>query len=163
MWRSENGLIQFKSDAPLEMIKAESKALKGIIDPSTKSFAFNLKINTFQGFNSDIQQTHFFENYLEQKKYPNATFTGKIIEDITFNVPGTYSIRAKGNLEIHGITKERIIRGTLTIKEGSAHIQTSFLVPVADHGIAIPKIVKQKIAEQITVDIEIDFAEVVKL
>lgn len=163
MWKAEHGKAQIKSDAPLEVIKAESKALKGLIDPATKAFAFTLNINSFEGFNSEIQKVHFSENYMEQKKYPQATFSGKIIEDIPFAVPGTYSVRAKGNLEIHGVTRERIIRGTLTIKNGSAHVTSSFLVPVSDHGIAIPRIVKQKIAEEIAVIMDIDFAEVIKL
>lgn len=156
---SERGTASFKSDAPLEIIQAESNALRGVISPSSKSFAFTVNINSFQGFNSDIQRTHFLENYMEQKRYPQATFTGKIIEDIPFDTPGTYSVRAKGELDIHGIKKERIIRGDLIIKNGTAHLSTNFTVPVADHGIAIPKIVKQKIAEQIIVNIDIDFVQ----
>lgn len=155
----EHGKANIKSEAPLELIKAESKTLRGAIDPATKSFAFTIRINSFEGFNSEIQQTHFLENYMEHKKYPQATFKGKFIEDIPFDTPGTYSVRAKGMLEIHGIAKERIIRGTLTLSEGSGRIQTHFLVPVADHGIIIPKIVMQKIAEEIDVDIDIEFME----
>lgn len=154
---SERGFVSFKSDAPLEIIQAESKALRGVINPETKSFAFTININSFQGFNSDIQRTHFLENYMEQKRFPQATFTGKIIENVSFMVPGTYSVRAKGELNIHGIKKERIIRGTLVVKDGSAQLTTNFTVPVADHGIAIPKIVKQKIAEQIAINLDIDF------
>ncbi len=159
LWLAEHGIARIKSDAPLEMIKAESKALRGVIDPSTRSFAFTMRINSFEGFNSEIQQTHFLENYMEQKKYPQATFKGKFIEDIPFTTPGVYSVRAKGILDIHGISKERIIRGTLTIREGSAKIQVHFLVPVSDHGIIIPKIVMQKIAEEIEVDIDVEFVE----
>jgi polyisoprenoid-binding protein YceI len=156
---AEHGIARIKSDAPLELIKAESKTLRGVIDPSTKSFAFTMRINSFEGFNSEIQQTHFLENYMEQKKYPQATFKGKFIEDIPFTTPGVYSVRAKGNLDVHGISKERIIRGTLTVREGSAKIQVHFLVPVSDHGITIPKIVMQKIAEEIEVDIDVEFVE----
>jgi len=155
----EKGKASIKSEAPLELIKAESNTLRGAIDPASKSFAFTIRINSFEGFNSEIQQTHFLENYLEQKKYPQATFKGKFIEDIPFDTPGTYSVRAKGSLEIHGISKERIIRGTLTLSQGSARIQTHFLVPVTDHGINIPKIVMQKIAEEIDVEIDIEFME----
>lgn len=162
LWMADHGKVQIKSEAPLELIKAESNLLKGVIDPSNKAFAFVIPINSFEGFNSDIQQTHFLENYMEQKKYPQATFTGKLIEDIPMDVPGTYSIRAKGNLEIHGVVKERIIRGTITIRKGSARVQTNFLVPVTDHGITIPKIVKQKIAEQIAIDVDLEFKEGIK-
>ncbi len=157
MLRAENGLVQIKSEAPLELIKAESKAMRGLIDPSTNSFAFSVRVNSFEGFNSELQQTHFMENYLEQKKYPQATFKGKFIEDIPFDIAGTYAVRAKGAMDIHGVVKERIIRGTLTIHNGSARIQAHFLVPVNDHGITIPKIVMQKIAEEIDVNIDMEF------
>lgn len=162
IWKGESGRAYFKSGAPLELIEAESRALRGVMDPATKGFAFTLRINSFEGFNSKIQQTHFLENYMEQMKYPQATFSGKIIEDIPFDTPGTYSVRAKGNLEIHGIVKERIIRGLLTIRKASARIETNFIIPVSDHGISIPTIVKQKIAEQIAVDIDIEFVEAIK-
>ena len=155
----DQGMASFVSDAPLEIIKAQSNSLKGVISPAIKGFAFSVNITTFEGFNSDIQRTHFLENYMEQKKYPQATFSGKIIEDIPFDTPGTYIVRAKGDLEIHGIRKERIIKGTLIIKNGSAHIFANFSVPASDHGIAIPKIVKQKIAEEISVSIDIQFAQ----
>ncbi len=156
---SHHGEASFKSEAPLEIIQAESKSLRGVIDPVTKDFAFTLKINSFQGFNSEIQRVHFLENYMEQKTFPVATFTGKLIEDVPFDTPGTYSVRAKGELEIHGVWKERIIRGTITLMPGAAQLTANFLVPLADHGITIPKIVKQKIAEQIAVTINIEFVQ----
>jgi hypothetical protein len=156
-WKCNNGHVAFESAAPLEVIKAESNAVRGIVSPETKSFAFTMEINSFQGFNSDIQQTHFLENYLEWKKYPEATFTGKLIEDIPFDVPGTYSVRAKGNLDIHGITRERIIRGTLIVRKDGGRIQTDFSIPVSDHGITIPKIVQQKISDDIQVRVSMNF------
>lgn len=159
MYSSERGKVSFISEAPLETIKAESDALRGVIRPASKSFAFSINISTFEGFNSDIQRVHFMENYMEQKKYPTAHFSGKLIEDIPFDVPGTYTVRAKGEFDIHGIKKERIIKGTLTITKDAAQISTTFSVPLADHGIEIPRIVKQKIAEQITVNIDIAFVQ----
>ena len=162
IWKSSKGILKIESDAPLELIKAKSEKVIGGIDPVTKAFAVSMDVNSFVGFNSDLQRTHFMENYMEQKKFPVATFTGKIIEDIPFDQPGKYEVRAKGNLEIHGIVKERIIQGILTIGDGTAHIQSSFIVPVSDHGIIIPKIVSQKIAEQINVSIEMAFSNNVK-
>ncbi len=159
LFNAKKGIINFKSDAPLEVIKAQSKSLEGLINPMTKEFAFSVDINSFHGFNSDAQRTHFLEDYMEETKFHRATFKGKIIEDILFDHPGTYPVRAKGVLEIHGVQKERIIKGTLTIKPDSAHIETNFLIPLSDHGIEIPKIVKQKIAEEIMVTIDIDFVK----
>ncbi len=156
-WIAADGRVHIQSDAPLEVIKADSEVLQGVIDPGSNTFAFSVRINSFQGFNSQIQRTHFLENYMEEKKYPNATFEGRFIEDIPFDTPGVYSVRAKGMLLIHGVTRERIIRGDLMIMEESVFIRTDFFVPVSDHGISIPKIVNQKIAEEIAVTIEIEF------
>jgi len=156
-WISEHGLVFFESEAPLENIKAQSNKMRGIIRPATKEFACTVDINTFEGFNSEVQQTHFLENYLEWKKYPQATFTGKFIEDIPFDTPGTYSVRAKGDLSVHGASKERIIRGTLVVKKNGMHIESEFSIPVSDHGITIPKIVQQKISDDIQVKVNMDF------
>jgi len=157
LWRAGSGKVQFKSEATLETIIAESKMLKGAIDPSNKKFAFSVRINSFEGFNSDIQQIHFLENYMEEKLFPQGSFEGKIIEDIPFDKPGEYSVRAKGMLTIHGISKERIIRGTLHVSKNDLHLETRFTIPLTDHGITIPKIVMQKIAEEIDVTVDIRF------
>ena len=157
VWLADRGTIAFSSDAPLEIIKAKSTHLRGAINTATNSFAFTVNINTFEGFNSEIQQVHFLENYLEAKHYPEATFTGKLIEEVPFDTAGTYSVRAKGILTIHGISKERIIRGTLVVNGNGGSLQTVFTVPVSDHGIPIPRIVQQKIAEQIEVKVDVPF------
>lgn len=155
-----NGKIDFTSDAPLELIKASSTELKGLIDVSKATFAFTIHMNTFQGFNSPLQREHFNENYLETKDFPKATFSGKIIDAIDFSQPGTYQLRAKGMLTIHGMEQERIIRSEIVVSEnGEISITTAFSVPLDDHGIRIPKIVYQKIAEEIAVLVE---AELVK-
>lgn len=156
-WIAEQGHVKFESTAPLEIIKAQSRSLRGVINPDSNTFAFIINVNTFKGFNNDVQQVHFLEDYLEWKKYPEATFFGKIIEKVNWTDPGTHSVRAKGNLTIHGITKERIIRGTLTVSKTGGQITTQFTVPVDDHGIIIPKIVKQKIADEILVTVNLDF------
>lgn len=157
LYVAQKGEATFISEAPLENIKAESKTIRGAINPVSKEFAFSIKINSFIGFNSEIQRVHFLENYMEQNKYPEATFSGKIIEDIPFDSPGTYSVRAKGVLEIHGVRQERIIRGTITIKSGELLVNSDFSVPLSDHGITIPKIVRQKISEQIDVNLNMYF------
>ncbi len=149
----EDGHVFFRSDAPLELIEANSKQLRGVIDPQKRSFAFRLSINSFEGFNSRLQQVHFNENYLESHTYPNAIFKGKIIEHIDFTKEGTYDIRAKGILEIHGIKQERIIKSKLKIQNEQVSIQSFFSILLEEHDIRIPKIVHQKISELIYVQI----------
>ncbi|MDN4166522.1 YceI family protein [Cytophagales bacterium LB-30] len=149
------GSINFTSDAPLEVIEAESKKMKGAVDASKNTFAFAVPIISFQGFNSALQREHFNENYMESAKFPDATFTGKIIEQVDFTKPGTYSVRAKGTLKIHGVEQERIIKSDLIVKDDKTIvIKSDFYVPLSDHNIQIPKIVNQKIATEIHVVIQ---------
>lgn len=148
------GRIHFRSDAPLEIIEARSNRLRGVIDPANQQFAWAVEIKTFEGFNSPLQREHFNENYMESNKYANATFTGKIIEKINFEQDGSYPVRAKGKLLIHGLEQERIIKGTLEVKGQHLRVQAAFSVPLTDHNINVPKIVYQKIAEEIAVTVE---------
>lgn len=143
--------VDFISDAELELIKAASGEAKGVIDPSTHQFAFSVEIKTFKGFNSALQREHFNEKYMESERFPKASFSGKIIEQIDFSKNGSYDVRAKGDLDIHGVKQTRIIKGKLLINNGTLQVNAQFVVPLADHNISIPTIVSQKIATQIQV------------
>jgi len=147
----EKGQIDFVSRAELELIKAYSSNIRGIVDFSTNQFAFSVDIKTFQGFNSSLQREHFMENYMEIEKYPRADFSGKIIEPVDYQTDGIYEVRAKGDLNIHGQKQIRIIKARITVKNGMINIDSDFVVPLADHNISIPKIVNQKIATEIEV------------
>ncbi|MDB5198392.1 MAG: YceI family protein [Chitinophagaceae bacterium] len=147
------GNISFSSDAPLELITAGSNELKGLIETEKKQFAFSVKVRSFKGFNSGFQKDHFNENYLESDKYPDATFSGKIIEDVDFTKNNILTVRAKGILTVHGVPKERIIKSDMTIKNGSIFIKANFTVLLADHNIPIPKVVHEKLASEIKVEV----------
>ena len=148
---TDKGEINFASNAQLELIKAYSDKVQGIIDPATNQFAFLININSFRGFNSELQRQHFNENYMETEKFPKARFTGKIIEQVDFTRDSVYEVRAKGELEIHGQKQTRIIKSKLTMRNGQLAIESHFIVPLTDHIISIPKIVSQKIATEIDV------------
>jgi len=154
IFKTSSGTASFVSEAPLETIKAGSRELKGIIDTSKNTFAFSVAINSFKGFNNPLQQQHFYENYLESSEFPVATFSGKIIEIIDFNKKGIFNVRAKGILNIHGVKSERIIRTTVEIKVNEILIKSSFPVSLQEHNIKIPRIVFQKIAPEILINIE---------
>lgn len=157
--RTNNGYISLTSDAPLELISAKSNELRGIIDLAKYTFAFQVDIQTLKGFNSALQQEHFYENYMETDKFSNASFSGKIIEKIDFNINGDYIIRAKGILDIHGVKQERIIKCEINVEDNIIKANCSFEVTLVDHDISIPKLVYQKIAEFIIVKIETELTK----
>lgn len=150
---TSQGTILFNSDAPFELIQAKSKLLKGAIDAEQGTFAFAVSVRSFQGFNSALQREHFNENYLESDKYPKITFSGSIIETIDFTKNGTYQVKCKGNLNLHGVKKERVIPATLKVKNGAIYVNSKFVVSLSEHNISVPKIVSAKIAREISVEI----------
>jgi polyisoprenoid-binding protein YceI len=143
--------MSFTSNAELEMIKAQSTETQGLLDPATNQFAFSVPVQSFRGFNSDLQRQHFNENYMESSKFTKASFTGKIIEQINYSRDSTYTVRAKGELDIHGQKQIRIIKAKLTVRKNDVQIDADFNVPLGDHNISIPRIVSQKIATEIDI------------
>jgi len=146
--------MSFTSSAELELIRASTTHVQGLIDPTSNQFAFSVDVKSFQGFNSALQREHFNEKYMESEKFPKARFSGKIIEPVDFSADGKFDVRAKGELDIHGQKQTRIIRTTISIEAGDISLQTRFLVPLSDHDISIPSIVSQKIATEIEVEFE---------
>ncbi len=154
---SNNGKIEFSSDAPLEKIKAASSYLRGIIDIKKQEFAFTIDIKTFKGFNSPLQREHFNENYMESNLFPKATYTGKLIDKLDISKDGKFTARSKGWLNIHGVAQERIIKSVFEIKDKKVTMTSNFNVLLKEYNISIPIIVHQKIAEEIMIKVVSEF------
>jgi polyisoprenoid-binding protein YceI len=144
--------INLFSSTPLEDIKAQALNGVSVIIPKTKQVVFQLPIKNFV-FSRSLMQEHFNESYMESDKYPTASFKGNLIENIDFKQDGSYNVNVKGVLNMHGVAKDRTIRGVITVKDGKPSISSSFDVACADHKIKIPSVVFKKIAEVITVTI----------
>lgn len=149
----KDGMVSFHSYAPRELIFASSSQLRGIIDVQKKIFAFRIAIISFKGFNSPLQREHFNENYMESTVYPQASFSGKIIEDVDFTKDGSYDVRAKGKLLIHGVAQERTIKSHIICKDGRLTIISDFSVQLIDHNIKIPRVVYEKLAPEISITV----------
>jgi len=71
-------------------------------------------------------------------------------------LPGTYTVRAKGIMSIHGVEKEMIVKSKIVSQGGQLNVESSFTIALKDFHINIPKLVNQKIAEEIFVDVKMD-------
>jgi hypothetical protein len=142
--------ISFFSASPLEDIMAVNKACKPIINTATNDVQMKIAISAFQ-FEKPLMQEHFNENYMETEKFPNAIFKGKINEKIDWTKDGEYKVTVTGKLMIHGVEKERTIDGIVKIKGQEITISGNFKVHIADHGIKVPSLYVQNIAEDVDV------------
>jgi polyisoprenoid-binding protein YceI len=154
VYKVQKSTITLNSDAPNELIKATSKKLKGLVNVSKKQFAFKVEVASFEGFNSPLQREHFNENYMESFRFPDISFSGKIIEDVDLSRDGKYTIRAKGELDIHGVSRDRIIYAEVVTRNGSMDVVSDFRVALADHDIKIPRVVNDKLATEVYINVK---------
>jgi polyisoprenoid-binding protein YceI len=155
----KKSIVSFHSNTLTELIKASSNELKGVIDVKKRELAFAINIKTFEGFNNPLQKEHFNENYMESNRLATASFTGHIIEEDDFTKDGIYNVRAKGKLKIHGIEQERILQGDLIVKNSVIKLTCNFTVLLSEHDIKIPRIVHEKLASEIKLEMYAEFVK----
>ena len=155
---STNSTVSFFSETPVENIDATSNQVVGALNVSTKTVFFKAKMTTFT-FKKALMQEHFNENYVESDVFPDAVFVGKIIEEVDLTLDGTYEIRAKGKFTVHGVAQERIIKSSVTVKNGMIVIRSAFTVLLADHNIPVPKVVHEKLASEIKVEVNAELKQ----
>lgn len=152
----KNAAVSLFSRAPLEDIDAESSRGVSVLNIETGQIAFSVPIKSFK-FEKSLMQEHFNENYMESDKYPQASFKGRIKEKIDFSKDGNYPVQATGILDVHGVKQNRTIPGRIVVSGGKVRLSSDFAVKCVDHKVEIPKLVFQKIAENIQIKVTADY------
>ncbi len=148
-WFTKTGRIRFDATAknsPEEVVGKHSSVVC-VLDTKSGALQFSALVKGFQ-FKAALMEEHFNENYMESGKYPKAEFRGSVLDNATVNYAkdGTYPVRVKGNLTIHGVTKEVTAEGQLVVGGGKIAARSTFNVPLADHAVDIPRLVADKIS-----------------
>ena len=151
---TRTGNVSFFSKSPLEDIKAENNQAYAVIDAGKKDLAIALLLKGFI-FEKELMQTHFNENYVESDKYPKASFNGTF-EGGALDKDGSFQVTVKGILSLHNVTKTIEVPATLKKQGNSITGNASFSVKPEDYNISIPSIVRDKIAREITITVNID-------
>jgi hypothetical protein len=149
---TKNGKIKFEASVPtFEEIKAVNEKVTCILNTSTGEIASLALIKGFK-FKIALMEEHFNENYLESTRYPKATFKGKI-KDFNFSQLSTVTkeFDLKGELELHGKTKEINTIAKIKKTANGIEIETNFAINASDFDIDIPSVVKYKISNKINV------------
>jgi len=153
---TKTGTVEFEASVPsFEEVKAINNSTTAIINSETGEFAALALIKGFR-FKNALMEEHFNENYAESDVYSKASFKGKIVD---FSLEKLNSVASefnlKGELTFHGKTKtleELAIH--IVINEDVITISGEFLADASDFDIKIPKIVRNKINEDIKVSFE---------
>jgi hypothetical protein len=156
---TKNGLISFFSSTKMEDIKADNNQVLCVLNSQTGELQFSLLNKGFH-FAKALMEEHFNENYMESTKFPKSIFKGSIadISKVNFTKDGNYAVTVKGDLTIHGVTKNITTPGTITIKGGKINAASKFMAKLADYKISVPGTVKNNISEsiEITVNCNLD-------
>lgn len=153
-YMTKTGFVGFYSTTPLEDIKGENNQVYAILDPATHHIAFALLLKGFI-FPKELMQEHFNENYVESDKYPKATFSGACSGDMDLSKEGIYQVVVKGTLSLHGVTQPVETTAQLEVKNGQILGTSSFRLKPEDFQIQIPGVVRDKIAKEINVRVQI--------
>lgn len=139
-------------------IEAENDTSKFIIRDSDDSIVSLITIKDFV-FPNSLMQEHFNENYMESDKYPEASFSGKLVGFDKESLSGEKSsFEAVGKMTIHGVTKKMKLPVTISINaNGEVELHSEFEIKLEDYKIKIPTIMFVKIAEEAKVNIVCSF------
>jgi polyisoprenoid-binding protein YceI len=153
---TKTGRITFYSDAPLEDIEAANKTASAVLDAKTGQLQFAVLMKGFE-FKKALMQEHFNENYVESHKYPKAEFRGNISNnhEVNYAKEGTYPAKVKGQLVLHGVSRDIEVPATLQVQGGKIDGKATFPVRVADYNIAIPSLMKDKISNTVSVTVQV--------
>lgn len=144
--------VKFFSTMPLENISAVNNQGLSIIDLKTGIIECSVLLKGFI-FPNALMQEHFNENYVESDKYPRAYFKGTIqpFNEIRLDKDAVYKLSVKGTMQLHGKSKEINTNAQLQIKDGKIIGDAVFDLLLEDYSIQIPKLVKDKIAKNISI------------
>ncbi|MBL7923342.1 MAG: YceI family protein, partial [Bacteroidia bacterium] len=89
-------------------------------------------------------------------KYPKSVFKGSIsdISAVNFAKDGVYPVNYKGALTLHGVTKDIVGKGSMTVKGGKVIAHSDFIILLADYKIEIPALVKDKVAKEVKIVVD---------
>lgn len=143
-----------------EKIEAHNGQGTSVFDAKTGQFQFAVLMKAFE-FEKALMQDHFHENYVESEKFPKSTFIGSVVDmsKVDLSKDGSYPVKVKGNLTLHGVTKEILADAIFAVKGGKVNGTSTFKVLLADYKIEIPSLVKDKISKEIRIVVDANYAK----
>ena len=142
-----------------EKIEGVNRTVTCVVDAKTGAIQFAVLMKGFE-FERALMEEHFNENYVESDKFPKAEFKGTIDNNdkVNYTKDGTYSVKVKGKLTMHGETKDVEAEGKILIQNGKVNAVAEFNVLLSDYKVSIPGLVADKVSKtaKITVTCSLD-------
>lgn len=152
---TKSGKATFEASVPsFEEVKAKNDGVTCIINTKTGEIASQIMVKGFR-FKTALMEEHFNENYIESDKYPKANFKGKIENfDMAKVTADAKEYTIKGKMELHGKSKDIVIKATIKKVGGGVNLVSNFNVDTDDFGIEIPRVVSKKVSKKVNVTLD---------
>ena len=146
IYATRNGKISFSAPSDDDVKAVNNEVTSRIADNG--QMTFSLLIKGFKFKYAEMQE-HFNDQFLESSKYPRADFKGNIVnlKDVDFTKNGSYKITVKGDLTMHGVTKNITVNGTLDIKDGKINTAAQFTALKKDLAVNASSVTEKGVGE----------------
>ena len=146
VYSTRNGQISFISPTDEDVKAVNNELTSRLSDKGTMSFSCLIK--GFKFAYAEMQE-HFNDEYLQSNQFPRADFKGTItnIKEVVFTKNGTYKAIVKGDLTLHGITKNITVKGTIAVKDGKISAKASFPIIMKDFKVDASSVTEKVKAE----------------
>jgi len=151
-YKTKTGTINFQASVPsFEEVKAKNENVSALFNAETGDFASLALVKGFR-FKVALMEEHFNENYMESSEFPKAVFKGKLDGFSFSEVSENFSeYTLKGTVTIHGVSQAFETVAKIRKVNEIIEFQTKFILKPGDFDIKIPKIVSNKIADEVYV------------
>lgn len=153
---TKNGQINFDatSSSSPEKIEGINRTATCVMDAKTGNIQFAVLMKGF-AFERALMEEHFNENYVESNKFPKAEFKGEIKDndEINYLKDGTYTMKVKGKLILHGESNDVDTEAIIIIQNGKISTTADFSVKLSDYKISIPGLVADKISKTVKIKV----------
>ncbi len=156
IYSTKTGQISFFSSTPLEDIEAKTNEVESKL-ASNGQIVFTLLMKGFEFENQEMED-HFNEEYIESTKYPKADFKGVItnMNGVNLSIDGIYPAKVKGNLTMHGVTKEVAADGTVEVRGSKVVAKSKLNIALKDYNIG-GALIGKKIANTVAITVSCEY------
>jgi polyisoprenoid-binding protein YceI len=147
---TKTGQINFDATSPSspERIEGINRSATCVVDTKNGNMQFAVLMKGF-AFEKALMEEHFNENYVESSKFPKAEFKGEIknSDKVDFTKDGTYTVKVKGKLTMHGESNDVETEAKIIIQNGKINAKADFNVLLSDYKVSIPGLVADKVSK----------------
>ncbi|MGF1671656.1 MAG: YceI family protein [Balneolaceae bacterium] len=145
--------VVFHAKTTFQRFDGVSENLTGSFNTKNCSFDFEFEAASLDTGNRR-RNRHMREDYLETDRYPDISYSGKLINCPEFQDNETVAIVAGGTFSLHGTNQEIFINGEITPKGDQLNIEASWQILLSDYNIDRPSFLINRMQNELPITLK---------